>query len=180
MRETQRATSETRAKCPAGRRRLRPPHSSRLSRGCPSGTDRWPLMAESRELSYRDKRMPANDTLLTPETEEKVRRLGEADILVGIPSYNNAETIGHVVRAVNAGLAKYFPGARSVLVNSDGGSSDGTQEVVNKTVADLHALFIGARQRPTARVRCTRSSHPTTAFPERAARSGPSSRLPAG
>lgn len=96
--------------------------------------------------------MPANDTPLTPETEEKIRRLGEADILVGIPSYNNAETIGHVVRAVNAGLAKYFPGARSVLVNSDGGSSDGTQEVVNRTVADLHALFIGDRQSPLHKI----------------------------
>jgi hypothetical protein len=96
--------------------------------------------------------MPANDTPLTPETEEKVRRLGEADILVGIPSYNNAETIGHVVRAVNAGLAKYFPGARSVLVNSDGGSSDGTQEVVERTAADLHAMFIGDRQSPLHKI----------------------------
>ncbi|GIW54081.1 MAG: glycosyl transferase [Nitrospiraceae bacterium] len=96
--------------------------------------------------------MPANDTPLTPETEEKVRRLGEADILVGIPSYNNAETIGHVVRAVNAGLAKYFPDARSVLVNSDGGSSDGTQEVVTRTAADLHALFIGDRQSPLHKI----------------------------
>jgi hypothetical protein len=96
--------------------------------------------------------MPANDTPLAPETEEKVRRLGEADILVGIPSYNNAETIGHVVRAVNAGLAKYFPGARSVLVNSDGGSSDGTQEVVNRTAADLHAMFIGDRQSPLHKI----------------------------
>jgi glycosyltransferase involved in cell wall biosynthesis len=55
-----------------------------------------------------------------------------ADILIGIPSYNNARTIGHVVRAVIAGLAKYFPKARAVLVNSDGGSTDGTQEEVKK------------------------------------------------
>ncbi len=37
-------------------------------------------------------------------------RSGQVDVLVGIPSYNNARTIGHVVRAVQAGLAKYFPG----------------------------------------------------------------------
>ena len=43
----------------------------------------------------------------------------EADILVGIPSYNNLRTIGHVVRAVMAGLAKYFPKVKAVLVNSD-------------------------------------------------------------
>src|SRR5512147_3060497 len=53
-----------------------------------------------------------------------------ADILVGIPSFNNARTIGHVVRAVQAGLAKYFPDRKAVLVDSDGGSTDGTDNVV--------------------------------------------------
>jgi glycosyltransferase involved in cell wall biosynthesis len=56
----------------------------------------------------------------------------EVDILIGIPSYNSVRTIGHVVRAAIAGLAKYFPGAQSVLVNSDGGSTDGTQEEVHR------------------------------------------------
>jgi glycosyltransferase involved in cell wall biosynthesis len=56
----------------------------------------------------------------------------ETDLLVGIPSYNNARTIGHVVRAVIAGLAKYFPKVKAVLVNSDGGSTDGTPEEVRK------------------------------------------------
>jgi glycosyltransferase involved in cell wall biosynthesis len=55
-----------------------------------------------------------------------------ADILIGIPSYNNVRTIGHVVRAVTAGLAKYFPGTKAVIFNSDGGSTDGTQEEVKK------------------------------------------------
>ncbi len=61
-----------------------------------------------------------------------MEEIKEADILIGIPSYNNVRTIGHVVRAAIAGLAKYFPGARSVLVNSDGGSTDGTQEEVQR------------------------------------------------
>jgi len=61
-----------------------------------------------------------------------MEEIKEADILIGIPSYNNVRTIGHVVRAAIAGLAKYFPGARSVLVNSDGGSTDGTQEEVHR------------------------------------------------
>jgi glycosyltransferase involved in cell wall biosynthesis len=62
----------------------------------------------------------------------QMEEIKEADILIGIPSYNNVRTIGHVVRAAIAGLAKYFPGARSVLVNSDGGSTDGTQEEVQR------------------------------------------------
>ncbi len=64
--------------------------------------------------------------------QSQLEEIKEADILVGIPSYNNLRTIGHVVRAVMAGLAKYFPKARAVLINSDGGSTDGTQEEVRR------------------------------------------------
>ncbi|GBE06127.1 MAG TPA: glycosyltransferase [Nitrospirae bacterium] len=69
--------------------------------------------------------------------------ISEADILVGIPSFNNAKTIGHVVRAVQAGLARYFPDKKAVLINSDGGSTDGTMEVVQKTaIEDFHSIFV--------------------------------------
>jgi glucosylglycerate synthase len=50
--------------------------------------------------------------------------------VVGIPSYNSARTIGHVVHAAAAGLAKYFPNRSAAIVNSDGGSQDGTLEAV--------------------------------------------------
>ena len=64
------------------------------------------------------------------DASTRIAEIGHADIVVGIPSYNNARTIGHVVRAVEAGLAKYFPGERSVILNSDGGSRDGTRDAV--------------------------------------------------
>jgi glycosyltransferase involved in cell wall biosynthesis len=70
---------------------------------------------------------------LDPAAEARVRELGSADLLVGIPSYDNARTIGHVVRAVSVGLAKHFPDLKAVIVNSDGGSRDGTPEVVAST-----------------------------------------------
>jgi glycosyltransferase involved in cell wall biosynthesis len=70
---------------------------------------------------------------LEPRVAERVRAHGSAEIVVGIPSYNNAGTIGHVVRAVALGLAKHFPDRRAVIVNSDGGSRDGTPEVVAAT-----------------------------------------------
>lgn len=67
----------------------------------------------------------------------------ETDIIVGIPSFNNARTIGHVVRAAVAGLQKYFPQFRSVIINSDGGSTDATREVVLNTPAeDAGILFL--------------------------------------
>jgi glycosyltransferase involved in cell wall biosynthesis len=78
----------------------------------------------------------------------QLQEIKETDILIGIPSYNNVHTIGHVVRAVIAGLAKYFPKAKAVLVNSDGGSKDGTQEEVKrvgiedfKTILTSHPVY---------------------------------------
>jgi len=74
------------------------------------------------------------EVLLSEGAQEAVKKIGKAEILVGIPSYNNAKTIGHVVRMVSAGLARYFPQVRSVIVNSDGGSRDGTPEVVEQVL----------------------------------------------
>ncbi len=72
-------------------------------------------------------------TTLTPAIRDEIARLGRADIMVGIPSFKNAATIGYVVRAAHAGLVQYFPDLKPVLVNSDAGSPDGTQRVVVET-----------------------------------------------
>lgn len=48
-------------------------------------------------------------------------------IVVGIPSYNNADTIKRVAEVAAEGLRRYFKG-NGVIVNSDGGSKDGTRE----------------------------------------------------
>jgi len=63
----------------------------------------------------------------------EVRRVGRADLMVGIPSYGNAETIGFVVRAATAGMVQYFPDLKPILVNSDGGSPDDTPRVAIST-----------------------------------------------
>jgi hypothetical protein len=96
--------------------------------------------------------IPDSFVALTVETEAVVQRIGTADILVGIPSFNNADTIGHVVRAVSAGLAKYFPEQRAVLVNSDGGSADGTPDVVAQTLVDFSAMLISDQQSPLQKI----------------------------
>lgn len=66
-----------------------------------------------------------------------------ADIVVGIPSYNNERTIGHVARAVFGGLAKYFPQLTGVVINSDGGSTDRTrQEVLSARVEEGQMMMV--------------------------------------
>lgn len=88
---------------------------------------------------------PSRKSALTmpAAAQAAIQDLKEADIVIGIPSYNNARTIGHVVRAAVAGLQKYFPQYRAVVVNSDGGSKDGTPEaVLGVEAADPRLLLL--------------------------------------
>ena len=56
--------------------------------------------------------------------------VGQVDILVGLPTLNNAATIVDVVRAVHVSFTRDFPRLRTVMINSDGGSTDGTLELI--------------------------------------------------
>jgi glucosylglycerate synthase len=87
------------------------------------------------------------ESILTDEFLRQLINVGEADILVGVPTYNNAATVGQVVQTIRAGLLKYFPRERAVIVNADGGSRDQTPDLVRgasindlQHSSDLYAL----------------------------------------
>ncbi len=61
-------------------------------------------------------------------------------IVVGVLSYNNAETIAHVLRTAHAGLRTYFGSHTSVVVNVDAGSSDGTRAQVSQLREEIAGL----------------------------------------
>jgi hypothetical protein len=67
---------------------------------------------------------------LRPYAWKRLEEIEKADILVGIPSFNNEKTITHVVRMVSHGLNKYFRDQKNVIMIADGGSTDDTREVV--------------------------------------------------
>lgn len=67
---------------------------------------------------------------LPKNTWRKLESLRSADIVIGIPSYNCAHTINYVVYQTARGLAEFFPDRKAVIIVSDGGSSDGTLDVV--------------------------------------------------
>jgi glucosylglycerate synthase len=92
-------------------------------------------------------------TALPRDARCAIDALHRADIVIGIPSYNNARTIGHVAQAVSAGLAKYFPQFSAVVVNSDGGSTDGTREaLLSARVEDNHLLLLDTPLLPAFRL----------------------------
>jgi len=82
------------------------------------------------------------ETFLPPDALRAAESIRKADIVIGIPSFNNSRTIGHVVRAATVGLAKYFPELTGVIVNSDGGSNDGTGDAVISARTDDSNLLM--------------------------------------
>ncbi len=57
-----------------------------------------------------------------------VNKIKSVDILVGIPTFNNEDSISFVVEQAGKGLAHYFPNQKSAVFISDGGSLDDTRE----------------------------------------------------
>jgi len=69
-------------------------------------------------------------SVLTDEFLRSLVAVGQVDLLVGLPTFNNAATVKPIAEAVHVAFARYFPRLRTTLVNSDGGSVDGTPEIV--------------------------------------------------
>lgn len=69
------------------------------------------------------------DTAFRPYLTKRIEQIETADIVVGIPCYNNESSIVNVLKQASRGLAKHYKAARSVILLSDGGSTDDTREV---------------------------------------------------
>ena len=89
----------------------------------------------------------AEESFLTDDLIRQLINVGEVDIVVGLPTHNNANTIAPVLQAIQAGILKCFPRERVVIINADGGSRDGTPELITGASIDdvshaykLHAL----------------------------------------
>ena len=72
------------------------------------------------------------DTALRTYSSKRIEEIERADILVGIPCYNNESTITHVIQMVTHGLDKHYKDQRSVIHIADGGSTDDTREVAKE------------------------------------------------
>ncbi len=78
----------------------------------------------------------ADETFLTDDFLRQLINVGEVDILVGVPTHNNAKTIGSIVETIRAGILRFFPRERAAIINADGGSRDGTPELVVSAAID--------------------------------------------
>ncbi len=69
-------------------------------------------------------------SLISDDLLRQLIAVGQVDVIVGLPTHNNASSVTDVVRAVHQGFGKYLARERTALINLDGGSDDGTPELV--------------------------------------------------
>ena len=105
------------------------------------------------------------DSIPGQDIEQQIRAECEADIVIGIPTCNNARTISLVLTAVQAGLTRYFPDLKAVIVNADTGSTDGTLATLRNSVVRKIPVYID-RVRESAVLTAPDPYHP---LPGRAA-----------
>ena len=86
------------------------------------------------------------ESILTDDFLRELMNVGEVDILIGMPTCNDAKSVSDVILAVRAGLLKYFPRQRAVIINADCGSQDGTPDLVRAaSISDIrHASNLNA------------------------------------
>lgn len=68
------------------------------------------------------------------------------DLVVGIPSYNEADSISFVVRQVDLGIQKYFARKKSIILNIDNCSPDDTKQVFLNTKTKTPKKYISTPQ----------------------------------
>jgi len=78
--------------------------------------------------------------------------VGQVDVLVGVPTLNNAPTIQRVVTTVSDAFVRFFPRERTLLLNSDGGSTDDTPALVRSVRNDPATVTVSHRLRTEHRI----------------------------
>ncbi|OGO42754.1 MAG: hypothetical protein A2Z04_01975 [Chloroflexi bacterium RBG_16_57_9] len=95
------------------------------------------------------------ETALRSDAQKRVRSIGQADLLIGIPTYKNAKTVARVAQTASEGMIQAYPNLRHVLVIADGMSTDDTVQVANETsvapgVEKMVTLYQGLMGKGTA------------------------------
>jgi hypothetical protein len=82
---------------------------------------------------------------------ENPDRVEKVEIIVGIPSYNEADSISYPTQIASQGLIRYFPDKQSAIVNVDNRSPDGTKDVFLNTPTEVPKIYISTPQGVTGK-----------------------------
>lgn len=76
------------------------------------------------------------------EKEANPEKIEKADLVVAIPSYNEAEAIGFPAQRSSEGIEKYFPEKSAVIINCDNDSPDDTMGAFLNTPTRVPKIYI--------------------------------------
>ena len=76
------------------------------------------------------------------EKEVNPDGVDKADLVDCIPSYKEADSISSPVTQASEGMVKYFPQMRSVIINTDNNSPDGTREAFLNTPTEQSKIYL--------------------------------------
>jgi glycosyltransferase involved in cell wall biosynthesis len=76
------------------------------------------------------------------ESEVNQENIQEADLIVCIPSYKEADSISFPTQMASEGLVKYFPDKISVIINCDNNSPDNTKKAFLETSTEVPKIYI--------------------------------------
>jgi hypothetical protein len=103
-------------------------------------------------------------SLLSDELLRELIAVGQVDVLVGLPTLNHADTLEPALKAIRVVFNNHLARERTVLLNSDGGSTDGTTDLVRRTpLAEGETLLASHSLRTRHRI-----SAPYHGFPGKA------------
>ncbi|MFC2160326.1 glycosyltransferase [Acidobacteriota bacterium] len=73
---------------------------------------------------------------------ENPKHVDKVDIIVGIPSYNEADAIAYPTQMASQGLMKHFPTKKHVILNVDNYSTDGTKEAFFSVRTEVPKIYV--------------------------------------
>jgi len=76
--------------------------------------------------------------------EENPLGITSAEVIVGIPTFNEVDSIARTVEQVDKGLAEYFPGMKCVIIDTDNHSADGTREAFFAAPGEMPRIFLSS------------------------------------
>ncbi|MFN8455518.1 MAG: hypothetical protein U0401_12765 [Anaerolineae bacterium] len=68
--------------------------------------------------------------ILRPGAQRQIKKIGEADLVIGLPTYKNTQIATQVAAVALAGARQYNPSLRTVLINADAGSDTATRQAI--------------------------------------------------
>ncbi|MFQ5611315.1 MAG: hypothetical protein ACE5H9_04190 [Anaerolineae bacterium] len=85
-------------------------------------------------------------SIMRPGAQRELKKIGNADLVIGIPTYaNHLKTVANVARAALEGAQLHFPHLRTVLVNADAGSKPRVRRAVATVPANGQSAIVAGR-----------------------------------